>query len=91
MASAICSLWKKLQVLIFFQLAREKSCDYFLLDWIKLYIAHTNDLFCFPLSRSLINVLYIEHNNEKIEHTNEYIEHTNELQAADLNKNNLQL
>ena len=36
-------------------------------------------------------MLYIEHNNEKIEHTNEYIEHTNELQAADLNKNNLQL
>ena len=26
-----------------------------------------------------------------IKHTNDYIEHTNELQAANLNKNNLQL
>ena len=26
-----------------------------------------------------------------VEHTNDYIEHTNELQAANLNKNNLQL
>ena len=26
-----------------------------------------------------------------IEHTNEYIEHTNDFQAANLNKNNLQL
>ena len=38
-------------------------------------------------------MLYIEHTNEEIEHTNEHmcIEHTNELQAANLNKNNLQL
>ena len=36
-----------------------------------LYIEQTNDLFCFPLSKSLISTLYIEHTNEKIEHTNE--------------------
>ena len=42
-----------------------------------LYIEHTNELFFFPLSKSLISVHYIEHTNEKIEHTNEKIEHTN--------------
>ena len=35
-------------------------------------------------------MLYMEHTNEKIEHTNGYMEHTKELQAANLNKNNLQ-
>ena len=56
-----------------------------------LYIEHTHDFVWFPLSKSLISMLYIEHTNEKIEHSNEYIEHTNELQAANLNTNNLQL
>ena len=37
-----------------------------------LYKEHTNDFFCFPLSKSLISMLYIEHTNEKIEYTNEY-------------------
>ena len=40
-----------------------------------LYIEHTDDFFCFPSSKILISMLYIEHTNEKIEHTNEYIEH----------------
>ena len=33
-----------------------------------LYTEHTNDFFCFPLSKSLINMLYIEHTNEYMEH-----------------------
>ena len=33
-----------------------------------LYTEHANDFFCFPLSKSLINMLYIEHTNEYIEH-----------------------
>ena len=52
----------------------------------KLYIEHSNDFFRFPLSKSLISMLYIEHTNEYM-----YIEQTNELQASNLNKNNLQL
>ena len=42
----------------------------------KLCIEHTDGFFCFPLSKSLISMLYIEDTNEKIEPTNE-------LQAAD--------
>ena len=41
----------------------------------KFYITHTNDFFSFPLSKSLISILYIEHTDAKIEHANE-------LQAA---------
>ena len=41
----------------------------------KFYIKHTNDFPSFPLSKSLISILYIEHTNAKIEHANE-------LQAA---------
>ena len=37
----------------------------------KFYIKHTNDFFSFPLSKSLISILYIERTNEKIEHANE--------------------
>ena len=33
-----------------------------------LYIEHTNDFFCFPLSKNLISMLSIEHINEYIEH-----------------------
>ena len=40
-----------------------------------LYIEHSNDFYCFPLSKILISMVYIGHTNEKIEHTNEYIEH----------------
>ena len=45
----------------------------------KFYIKHTNDFFSFPLPKSLISILYIEHTNVKIDHANE-------LQAAILNK-----
>lgn len=34
-------------------------------------------------------MLCVQHNNDNIGNTNEYIEHTNELQAANLNKNYL--
>ena len=42
---------------------------------LLFYKKHTNDFFSFPLPKSLISILYIEHTNVKIEHANE-------LQAA---------
>ena len=32
----------------------------------------------FPLCKSLLSMLYIEHINEKTDHTNEKLEHTND-------------
>ena len=40
-----------------------------------LCIEHTNDFLCFPLSKSLISMLYVERANDYIEHSNAYIEH----------------
>ena len=41
--SAICGLWKKLTSAYIFQIAREKSCDYVLIKYMKQYeIAHHN-------------------------------------------------